>query len=123
CPAEPPIPAMRAVAQSALRGPAVLAGMHCCRSPAELRSAFADAMQAVVGTVGYAVLLNEEAGGRHRVEVAGGDGCPLVGDDYATSAQWPVPAEQRLPLRYGSHVLGELLVGEPLPEACAGEVQ
>lgn len=97
--------------------------MHCCRSPAELRSAFADAMQAVVGTVGYAVLLNEEAGGRHRVEVAGGDGCPLVGDDYATSAQWPVPAEQRLPLRYGSHVLGELLVGEPLPEACAGEVQ
>ncbi len=107
---------MEVAATHAWTGAAALAGLHACRSIGELNARLVDLLGATVNGAAFALLLADGDEQHWRVEVVGGEACPLRGQERAGREDWSVVASQRLPVRYGHHELGELLVGEPIGE-------
>ncbi|MCA8966388.1 MAG: PP2C family protein-serine/threonine phosphatase [Planctomycetes bacterium] len=114
---------MEAAATHAWSGAAALAGLHACRSIGELDARLVEHLGVTLGGPAFALLLADGDELGWRVVACGGEGCPLQGRERAGREEWQVPAAQRLPVSYGHHRLGELLVGEPLAEETAGAVQ
>ncbi|MEO6597511.1 MAG: hypothetical protein ABIP94_22430 [Planctomycetota bacterium] len=85
--------------------------MHTCRSQGDLERDFALELRRLLPRVDFALCLADGRTGQ-RLQFTVGEGCQLpVG---AASDAWSVPAQQRLPIRFWKHVLGELLVGRAL---------
>ncbi|MFN7591435.1 MAG: PP2C family protein-serine/threonine phosphatase [Planctomycetota bacterium] len=94
--------------------PAALASLHACRNQDDLDRAFAAGLTALLPGTDTAMCLSEAVAERMRVGSTTGPTCPLRGLRFASEADWPLPAEQRLPIRYLQHELGQLLVGRGL---------
>ena len=97
---------------------AALAGLHACRTVAELDARFVEHLGAMLPGASFALLLPADAPDNNRVQACSGSDCPLHAGDVVAGEAWAVPVPQRLPLHYGQHVIGELLLAEP----CAASV-
>lgn len=93
-----------------------LAGLHACRTQAELDRGLSLELARAAPAVTMALSLADEAAGTLRVRLTAGDACPLRGRERACAEDWPLPAAQRLPIRFRDHVLGELWIGEPVDD-------
>lgn len=93
-----------------------LASLHACRTPEDLDRELRLELQRVQPDLAMALCVAADGKEMHRVQVVLGDGCPLQAGQKVAPADWPLPAEQQLPIRYRSHVLGVLLVGAPIAE-------
>jgi serine phosphatase RsbU (regulator of sigma subunit) len=91
-----------------------VAELHACRTQDELDREFAEGLRLLLPGVDVALCLADDNGGSHKVAFTIGAGCPLRGADRADAGRWPLPPAQCLPIRYRSHVLGELRVGTAL---------
>lgn len=94
--------------------PAALATLHACRNQDDLDREFAAGLAALLPGTDTAMCLSHDQQGRLRVGATTGPACPLRGLRFATANDWPLPAAQRLPIRYRQHELGQLLVGRAL---------
>lgn len=93
-----------------------LAGLHACRTGDELDRELARQLQRLLPAVSMALCVAADAGGAQRVQMSLGQDCPLSQGTLATAAAWALPADQQLPIRYRSHLLGTLLVGTTLDD-------
>ena len=94
--------------------PAALAELHACRTLEDLDRAFLAGVQSLLPGVAAAICLVDDVPGRFRVATSSGVECPLHGRAFAVTADWPLCDDQRLPIRYRTHFLGELWLG-PAP--------
>lgn len=94
--------------------PAALANLHACRNQDDLDREFAAGLAALLPEVDSAMCLSDDLAGRMRVAATTGQTCPLRGQHFVDVNSWPLPANQRLPIRYRQHELGQLLVGRAL---------
>lgn len=95
---------------------ASLAALHACRTQDELEREFADGLRRLLPEAGLALCLADDGEGRQQVRFALGP-CPLRAFEHVAVDAWPVPAAQRLPVRFKSHVLGQLLLAGAPPDA------
>lgn len=93
-----------------------LAGLHACRTGDELDRELARQLQRLLPTVSMALCIAADAGGAQRVQMTLGQDCPLGQGARANASDWALPADQQLPIRYRSHLLGTLLVGTTLDD-------
>jgi serine phosphatase RsbU (regulator of sigma subunit) len=93
--------------------------LHACRSPDELDGRMADELARRLPSTSFALCLADDAGGSLRVQMARGVDCPLRVRSRCREEDWPVAASQRIPIRYGSHLLGSLVVAAPLDAEAA----
>jgi serine phosphatase RsbU (regulator of sigma subunit) len=94
-----------------------LAALHACRTQDELDREFAAGLAALLPDTEVAVCLADDAAAAPRVLFTLGEGCPLREFATASPEAWPVPAEQRLAIRYRRHVLGEVVLGRTIEPA------
>ena len=96
---------------------AALAELHACRTQDELDRELETGLRHLLPGVDAALCLADDAGGSQKVAFTIGANCPLRSAARVRAAQWPLPDAQCLPIRYRSHVLGELRVGTAMAPA------
>lgn len=94
---------------------ASLAALHAHRTQDELDQSLARGLAALLPDTAAALCLADEVDGSVQVRFTIGAAGPLRGGQRAHPDAWPLPAGQRLPIVYKSHVLGELLLEPPPP--------
>ena len=109
---------MNVVSASPREGRAsTMASLHALRTAEALDRRLADELAALVPGVDLALCIADQVGGGSQLRFSAGSGCPVHGRERVAPQDWPLPAAQRLPVRYGPHCLGELWVGCPLDTA------
>ena len=91
-----------------------LAALHACRSQDELEREFAEGLRQLLPGIPLALCVTDDGSEGDMVRFALGEACPARVGEPLDDSTWPLPADQRLAIRYRSHVLGELLVGTSL---------
>ncbi|HEB53508.1 MAG TPA: hypothetical protein ENI87_09670, partial [bacterium] len=109
-------------AQSPWSTAAGVAALHALRSQDELEREFAGMLAVFLPDVPIALCLAEHDT-RQVVRFTLGADCPLTPLAEVDADSWPLPAEQRLPVRYYEHLLGELLVGVSIDAATRGALE
>lgn len=97
-------------------GSALMAGLHAHRTQEELERALGAIVGATVPGVSAALCLADGVAGADQLRLLIGEDNPLRGKERVRAEDWPLPAEQRLPVNFRGNQLGELKVGAPLTE-------
>ncbi len=93
-----------------------MAELHAARSQDELERALVAALTPCLVGVEAALCLADDIAATQQLRFVFGENCPVRGLQRVRAEDWQLPASQRLPVRFRSHVLGELWVGKPLAD-------
>jgi serine phosphatase RsbU (regulator of sigma subunit) len=96
---------------------AAIAELHACRTQDELERELENGLLQLLPGIDAALCLADDNDGSQKVAFTIGANCPLRSAERVSGSQWPLPPSQCLPIRYRSHVLGELRVGTALAPA------
>jgi serine phosphatase RsbU (regulator of sigma subunit) len=99
-----------------------LVELHAARSHESLDVALAAQLGRVLPETSGAICLTSAGRGAWQLRFTFGRACPLHAPGVARAEDWPLPASQRLPIRFRDHVLGELWTAAPLPAPAAAKV-
>ncbi len=100
-----------------------MAELHAFRSQDELERGLSASLVRMLGRTDAALCLADDVTGTLQLRLALGDTCPIRSRQRVRAEDWPLPAAQRLPIQFRSHVLGELWIGAAVDDATQAHLE